>query len=368
MVHEDQAAARVPFWRRLAPVTVLLMLLCVLWTLQIPTHSLWLNEFGRLVTAIILHGGWVHLIINVISLYFVGSVLERGVGRGSYLFFLVASAEAGVAASLLWNTDVGWRMGISGGIAGLIGLVLALEWSVTRSVKEFIKQRNTILVLALLVINVGISYYIGTIQGAKIDNAGHLGGFLCGLLGGLVYYRRHALHPVRGVVLTLLLVVPPLAYAARPFRNPEYYRFRMAQAHKNNDKDAEMAAIERLLRLSPGDIGASVRLSQLLDSAEPLEGLEPSRASDANRVVAAWLTVALHRLQANPEEARALAERAADISHAASPAWMPFGRSRNAPRTSPTPHPPRGCLSAPRRKHSENSSSRTTRSARGTTP
>jgi len=346
---EQQAVERLPFWRRIAPASLVLVLLCVLWTVQIPwagnsfrnmavlrdagaiqPFSLWAHEFWRLVTAIFLHGGWLHLALNGLSLYFVGAVIERGCGRATYLFFLFAAAEAGIAASLLWNPGPGWRMGISGGIAGLVGLVLAMEWGATKSLKEFVKQRNTIIVAVLLVLNVALSYFLGTIQGAKIDNAGHVGGFLCGLLGGLAFFPRSNLRVGRGAAVTLLLVLPPLAYATHSFRSPEFYRFRYREAAKASDEQGQIDALKRLLTLSPGELLPSIRLARLIDDTAPLEPLHPTAARAARMVVHAWLWFAMDRLMDDPEAARRYVERAATLEHAASPDWIRMAHAARA--------------------------------------
>jgi|GEM_PF-2591763 len=346
MVPEVPPPVSKPFWRRLPPATTVLMLLCVMWTVQIPwsggsfqssasldkagairPSSLWDNEFERLATSIFLHGGWIHLLVNVVSLWFVGRVIEAGVGRGAYLLFLLGAAVGGVAASLLWNMDPIWRVGISGGIAGLIGLVLALEWGASRTWLEFLKSRNTIMVLVVLAINVGISMYFKTIQGAQIDNAGHLGGFLCGLIPGLAYFPRSRLRPMLGTAVLVLMVVPSIAYAARPFRYPGYYTYRAQQARVLGNADAEAEAWRQYLGLRPDDVRVRVRVAFLQNDPETLEGLQPERAAEANMVAAAWLTLAGRRLEDDPESAQQSMERAKAVANAVVPqAWMEFGQ------------------------------------------
>jgi len=345
MVPEEPPPVSKPFWRRLPPATTLLVLVCIGWTVQVPVSgesfrdpaaleaagairpsSLWDGEFQRLITAIFLHGGWIHLLVNVVSLWFVGKVIEQGVGRGAYLLFVFASAFGGVAASLLWNTSEMWRVGISGGVAGLIGLVLALEWGASHSWLGFLKARNTIMVLVVLAINVGIAMYFKTVQGAQIDHAGHIGGFLCGLLGGLAYFPRSRLRPTLGTAVLLLLTVPALGYAAKPVWNPDYYMYRARQARMHDDADAEIAALTRYLELRPLEVPASIRLAMLEDSPAPLEDLAPERAAEANAVASAWLELAARRLDEEPNTARDHAERAAAIVNAAVPqAWLVFG-------------------------------------------
>lgn len=272
-----------------------------------------------------LHGGWVHLLMNMVSLYFVGRVLEQGIGRPAYLFFLLITAEAGMAASLFGNPDGVWRMGISGGIAGLVGVVLALEWAITDSWREFWQQRNTRLVMFLLVVNVGLAFWMGTIQGAKIDHSGHLGGLVVGLLGGLAFYTRRGTQATRGVVVALAMVVPPIAYAGHPIFNVHYHWFRFDSAKDSAEREV---ALRGVLSVEPDNLRARVRLAINIDQPGPLEGIATQESSIlANRIVTAWLLLASRRLETNPDEAIAFAARAAEIENSIHPGWLEFGKA-----------------------------------------
>jgi len=285
--------------------------------------SLWEDEWGRISTSILLHGHWLHLLLNMLSLFLVGRVLEPAIGRGAYLFFLFACAVGGVAASLAWNDEEIYRVGISGGIAGLIGLVLALEWSITRSFGEFLKQRNTIVVLVLLVINAAYAVWVGQIGGAPLDHAGHVGGLALGLLAGLGYYTRRGVRPARGVAVALVLVLPALAYARYPFRSMRFHTYRYD--HAENDEE-RIDALRAILGLDPSHAAAAAQLARLLDDPAPLRKLGvPARASEASAVVGAWLDLAARRLEDDPDAARAFASEAAEIRHAASTSWLRFG-------------------------------------------
>jgi membrane associated rhomboid family serine protease len=326
-----------PWWRLKTPATVLVVLLCIGWTTPlllgwktfekagaIRPESLWDGEWSRLVTSIFLHGSWIHLGINALSLFFVGRVLERGVGRGAYIFFLLASAEAGLAASLVWDDSDMYRVGISGGIAGLIGLVLALEWSITHSVKSFLKQRNTIVVMVLLAINAAFAIWFGRIGGAKIDNAGHIGGLVLGLVAGLAFYTRQRMRPARGVAIALLMLAPALAYASHPVYSLNYWNYRYRTAEDDNER---IEALRRIFELDPKSATAAARLADLADDPAPLEKLgAPKRAGEARLVVHMWLQLAERRLHDNPDEAADFASKAAALSHAAYTGWLTFGR------------------------------------------
>ncbi|MHC4937792.1 MAG: rhomboid family intramembrane serine protease [Planctomycetota bacterium] len=313
-----------------------MILLCMWWTIPVLTgrislekagairpERLWDGEWWTLVASIFLHGSWWHLALNGISLFLVGRVLERGIGRAAYLFFLFASAEAGVATSLVWNDAEIYRVGISGGIAGLIGLVLALEWSITHSIKGFLKQRNTIVVLILLAINAAFAVYVGRVGSARIDNAGHIGGLLMGLLAGAAFYTRRGLRPARGIAVMLVLLAPTLVYAAHPFKSLTYWGYRYRKAESD---DQRIEALRALGDLDPQSAWVAARLADLTDDPAPLRRLTPKRSSDAELIVHTWLELAKRRLEKNPNEARLFAEAAAQLTHAAYVGWLDFGR------------------------------------------
>ena len=78
-------------------------------------------------TAMFLHGGWMHLISNMWSLYIFGDNVEDRMGHGGYLVFYLLS---GLAASLLqvwasWGASLP-VIGASGAIAGVMGAYFLL--------------------------------------------------------------------------------------------------------------------------------------------------------------------------------------------------------------------------------------------------
>jgi len=83
-----------------------------------------------LVTYQFLHGGWLHLLGNLLFLYIAGPHLEQRWGRPLYLGFYLA---AGIVAALFWalrypDLDVP-LVGASGSIAGLMGAFLICYWN-----------------------------------------------------------------------------------------------------------------------------------------------------------------------------------------------------------------------------------------------
>ncbi len=261
------------------PVTLLLVVLCIVWTVSarwrdlgydeagaLTGRQLWHGEYWRLLSAMFLHhlGSWIHLVANAVSLFFVGRVIERGCGRRVLLACLVGGAMAGFAASLLWDADPTMkRMGISGGIAALLGLLLAVEWAVTKGLWDFLRQRNTILIVFFLALSVPFAMLVE--DNVRVDHAGHAGGFLFGLLAGLSYYTRRGVRRVRGAVVAVALSLLPVAYVARPFLDAGYQVWRARRAYVARDFPEAAEAYERARELDPAALDTGGAREELVD-------------------------------------------------------------------------------------------------------
>jgi membrane associated rhomboid family serine protease len=126
------------------------------------------GEWWRLITAAFLHYGPIHLGLNMLSLYFVGSILEQIVGRWRYVLLYFVSGLAGSAGALV-VTPNSPTAGASGAIIGVLGALFVLE---RRGVIATGGQ-----VLGLIVLNLVFTFAI-----PGISIGGHLGGLAAGIL------------------------------------------------------------------------------------------------------------------------------------------------------------------------------------------
>jgi membrane associated rhomboid family serine protease len=86
-----------------------------------------LGQWLSLITAPFLHGGWWHLISNMLALYIFGDNIEDRLGRVRYLLFYLGSALAAHAAHLVAQASSPVPVvGASGAIAGVLGAYLVL--------------------------------------------------------------------------------------------------------------------------------------------------------------------------------------------------------------------------------------------------
>ena len=78
-------------------------------------------------TMMFLHGGWLHLILNMWTLWLFGPTVEDRLGYGRYLAFYLACGVAASVAHLMFNpTSIVPALGASGAIAGVLGCYMRL--------------------------------------------------------------------------------------------------------------------------------------------------------------------------------------------------------------------------------------------------
>jgi len=133
------------------------------------------GQAWRLVTSAFLHSGFVHLALNMLSLYFLGSFAEVTFGRSRFLALYLISGIAGGLAYLYFGSFSAPAVGASGAIFGLLGGVFG--FAIRRGT---FSMRNPIISQLLLL--TAVNLFLGaTIPG--VSNTAHIGG----LLGGLVF-------------------------------------------------------------------------------------------------------------------------------------------------------------------------------------
>ncbi|SDY05741.1 rhomboid family intramembrane serine protease [Hymenobacter psychrophilus] len=140
----------------------------------------------RLLTSMFLHGGFGHLLLNLLTLVFLGLLTERLVGSWRMLGVYLLSGLAGSLASLWWHSQGVNSVGASGAIFGLYGLLLA---SLARRPAAFSRQQRY--TVGLFVLYFMVSSLVGGLEAHTTDNAAHVGGLLAGAaLGAVLPVRR----------------------------------------------------------------------------------------------------------------------------------------------------------------------------------
>ena len=130
----------------------------------------------RLVTSLFIHAGTSHLLINMLSLWLLGLLVEPRIGPRRLLLSYLACGIGGALASLWYHTQGINSVGASGAIFGLYGVQLVLLLG--RALPLNKSDRRAMLALVTYLV---LSNLLSGLSGA-IDNAAHFGGLLTGLL------------------------------------------------------------------------------------------------------------------------------------------------------------------------------------------
>ena len=180
-----------------------------------------------LFTSMFLHGGWLHLVFNMWTLWIFGDNVEDRMGRWRFLaFYLLCGLAAALAHWALNATSDVPVVGASGAIAGVLGayLVLYPQSRILTLIPIFFwplfVELSALIFLGgwLLIQLVSGAMELGVAgSAAGVAWWAHVGGFFAGMLLYRFFLRRRP-HPTP--VRHLIMVEPP------PYRGPRWPEWR----------------------------------------------------------------------------------------------------------------------------------------------
>lgn len=186
------------------------------------------GEPWRLASAMFLHGGAIHLIVNMITLMDLGRICERFFGRSRFLVLYMLSGVVGSVASVWWNPAVN-SVGASGAICGILGAMLMFMLdSRNRVPVEMLKSHAA---------GIGIFLVYSAIMGAgnaPIDHAAHAGGLVAGAMCAVYlspWWRTS--QALAGSAIMVLAIAGLVRFA--PGESPQVLEARLAQQRFNED-------------------------------------------------------------------------------------------------------------------------------------
>ena len=142
-----------------------------------------LNEWWRLVTAMFLHGGLIHIGFNMMALMQLGPAIEELYGSARYLFIYVFTGAFGFLVSAYFGN---FSLGASGAILGLVGVMLAVTTKRGGSYMHDLRSR--------LISSVVILFVLGFMR-MGIDNYAHGAGLVAGFVLGKLFTDRQPNSP-----------------------------------------------------------------------------------------------------------------------------------------------------------------------------
>jgi len=160
--------------------------------LQIPQAPGPSPIYLTLFSAMFMHGGWAHLLGNLLYLWIFGDNVEDALGHVKFLiFYLVCGVAASFAQIMVSPASVIPSLGASGAIAGVLGGYLLMY--PTRSVRVLIGYMGIVAMPAIIVIGLWMalqfmSGFGSIVQTRQTSEQGgvayfaHIGGAVAGLL------------------------------------------------------------------------------------------------------------------------------------------------------------------------------------------
>jgi len=146
----------------------------------------------RLLTAVFVHGGFIHLALNMLALWMLGQGLEPMLGRARFLaLYLISGFGGSVMVAVLAPTTA--TVGASGAIFGLMAALLIIGRHI---------GANVVGILIVL----GVNFAVGFVFGGIAWQA-HLGGAIVGALVALIYMRTRRREQRTWQILLLVALV-----------------------------------------------------------------------------------------------------------------------------------------------------------------
>lgn len=184
-----------------------------LWHSQNAVQLAWGANFGpatqdgqwwRLASAMFLHFGVLHLLLNMWALWDASQLVERMYGHVRFCFIYLASGVFGNLVSLVFQGNLAVSGGASGAIFGIYGALLIFLWCerTSLSLHEF-----RWLFWGALSFSIATIVFGFIVPG--IDNAAHIGGLIAGLLVSIALFKpitAISLHKMTGLVSSLIFV------------------------------------------------------------------------------------------------------------------------------------------------------------------
>jgi len=157
------------------------------------------GEWWRLFTAMFLHGGMTHILMNMVSLYIIGQGMEMYFSAKSYLsIYLFSGLIGGLASLYIHPQSVG--IGASGAIFGvfgaLAGFFIAHRKYLGAHTKAFMKEFTVIVVINLIF---GLSI-------PAVDVSAHIAGLIVGFISGFLLSKDPKIIGIYSGLMVLLML------------------------------------------------------------------------------------------------------------------------------------------------------------------
>ena len=292
------------------------------------------QEWWRPLTAMFVHIGVVHLLVNMYSLWNVGGFVERLLGKPLFAAVYLLTGLAGSFASVMWRPS-SISAGASGAIFGLFGVVIGFTFRAREQLPPTTVQSLRSSIVATLAFNL-----LFALSTPFLDHAAHLGGLCVGVLAGVMATASALERPgqraswgSQAIVLATVVGLGVLAETrTRHRKNLEWeLHVQLATAALEARRfDEVVRHATRALEKRDEPLGHELRGQAyiMLGNYEPgIEDLRRGAQEPMSKNNLAW---ALVRLNANLDEALKLADAAvlaeANAAYLGTRCWVHVAR------------------------------------------
>jgi membrane associated rhomboid family serine protease len=134
------------------------------------------NQWYRLITVALTHGGLLHLGFNMYALLVLGNPIEEAFGKNKFLIIFFASLLSGSLTSSYFASIYSASVGASGAVFGLFGAMIVVGKRIGADI------RSTVVII-------GLNFVIGFALGG-VDWRAHLGGLIGGYLAAQIVLKK----------------------------------------------------------------------------------------------------------------------------------------------------------------------------------
>ena len=137
------------------------------------------GEWWRIITAMFLHGGFMHILFNMFSLFLFGPELEKMAGKTRFLAIYFLAGIGGGLATVLTQHAMYATVGASGALFGIFGAYGSILYRYRHSMPQ-LRQ----VILPIIVISV-----ILTFLQSNVNATSHIAGLATGFVIGLFFFK-----------------------------------------------------------------------------------------------------------------------------------------------------------------------------------
>jgi rhomboid protease GluP len=208
------------------------------------------GEYWRFLTPVFLHADIKHLLMNCLSLFVFGKIVEGLYGHKKFAFIYLASGIMGNIASFMFSPHS--AVGASGAIFGLLGALIYFSVENPKICKRYFGND----ILIMVVVNLVYGFV-----SPGIDNFGHVGGLIGGFLTSGIVKVKGVSNKLLGrpvfIAATVIVLAAGLYYGFNLSGNYKYYEFieltdanKLEEAVKKGEEIIAMKLIDSDIKLN----------------------------------------------------------------------------------------------------------------------